>query len=64
VIGARRIQTSVSEPVTVAHCFSTGVALGLHTNTTSAIPLTNGGTGESSTASVTVIDQIFKNGFD
>ena len=42
----------------------TGTQLGLQTNTTSAITSTNGGTGETSTASVTVIDQVFKNGFE
>lgn len=42
----------------------TGTELGLQTNTTSAITSTNGGTGETSTASITVIDQVFEDGFD
>jgi len=42
----------------------TGVAIGLQTNTTSAITSTNSVTGETSTASVTVIDQVFENGFE
>jgi hypothetical protein len=42
----------------------TGEQLGVQTNTTGAITSTNGGTGETSTASVTVFDQVFKNGFE
>ncbi len=42
----------------------TGIELGLQTNTTSAITSANGGTGETSTGSITVIDQVFTDGFD
>jgi hypothetical protein len=42
----------------------TGEQLGVQTNMTGAITSTNGGTGETSTASVTVFDQVFKNGFE
>ncbi len=41
-----------------------GVGLGLQTNTTSVITSTNGGTGNSATASINIIDQIFEDGFE
>jgi len=41
-----------------------GIGLGLQTNTTSTITSTNGGTGDGATASITVFDQVFKDGFE